>query len=133
MNIVSYLFWPNPGNALYGSPKIFAILLFGVVLVLASVWCFFWRRRLTDSQLKKCSRSWPSASLWFGVAGIVLVISRVEQIQFMAMRALVFVWLGALVAYILLQIKLFRLRYFKVIPQQKVDGQREKYLPRRKK
>lgn len=133
MNFFSYLFWPNPGNATYGSPKIVVILLFAATLVAISCILTVWRRRLTDNQLKKCSRSWSSASFWFGLTGIVLVVSRVEEIQFMAMRVLTFVWLGGAIAYILFQIRLFRLRYFKVIPQHKRDDQKEKYLPRRKK
>ncbi|HVW66776.1 MAG TPA: hypothetical protein VHA78_03520 [Candidatus Peribacteraceae bacterium] len=129
----SFFFWPNPGNASYGSPKAMALLIFCVLLVALAVVISFWRRRLKNQVTKKLSRSWGSASFWFGFTGLILVIARVEQIQYIAMRVWWVAWVAAAILYVWFQIRLFRARHYEVIPTQTVADPRSKYLPKQKK
>lgn len=131
-NVLSYIFWPNPGNASYDSPKAMALLIACVVMIVASFVLSAWRKRASQG-MRRSSKSWPSAAFWFGLIGAVLVISRVEQIQFVAMRLWWFIWGLALVAYIFFQVKNYRSRHYEVIPSISVDDPRAKYLPKKKK
>jgi len=133
MNIITYIFWPNPGNATYQSPKVVALLVICLLFVLASVIVRIWRRRLTNPVTRKLSKSWPTATLWFGVVGLFLVVSRVEQISFVSMRFLWLIWAGLLVFYLFMQYKLFRAKHYEELPKVKVDDPREQYLPKKKK
>lgn len=126
-----YLFWPNPGNAHYSSPKALTLLIVCGLLVVASFVVSRWRKRQND-QLRRLSRSWPSAMMWFGLTGLVLIVSRVEQIQYVAMRIMWVFWIAAAVLYVFFQVKAFRMRYYEVLPAQSVTDPRSKYLPKRK-
>ncbi|MEK7590737.1 MAG: hypothetical protein AAB489_00830 [Patescibacteria group bacterium] len=132
MQILSYLFYPNPGNAGYGSPK--AILLLGIcaTFVVLSLLVRFWRGRLGNPVTKRLSNSWSTALLSFGVTGIVLTVARVEGIQFVAMRFLWALWAAALALYLVYQIRNFRHRHYTVLPMVTVDDPRGKYLPAKK-
>jgi len=80
--------------------------------------------------LRKLTRSWARALLWFGVSGIVLVVGRVEYIQFVAMRFWWLVWFLAFLLYGVFQYRTLRQRYYRVIPQERTQDPREKYLPK---
>lgn len=127
-----YLFWPNPGNALYTSPKIIALLVFCVALVISSFVIRWWRHQEQHSRRRLLSRSWPAASLWFGISGLILIVARVEQIQFVAMRLWWVIWGIAAGLYVWFQVKNWHLRYYEVLPQTRERSPMEKYLPRRK-
>ncbi|MBI5156010.1 hypothetical protein HZA45_01910 [Candidatus Peregrinibacteria bacterium] len=127
-----YLFWPNPANAYYDSPKAMALLIVCGVLILASFGISFWRRRTHDGILRKLSRSWSVAAFWFGLTGLVLVIARAEQIQFVSMRFLWVLWLLAAALYLAFQIRLFRARYYQVLPTVTKEDPMGKYLPKKK-
>jgi hypothetical protein len=128
-----YLVWPNPGNVTYGSPKMLALIVFCLALIVAAFVISFWRKKLTNQITKKLSRSWGTACFWFGFSGLILAISRVEQIQYVAMRLWWVVWIVIAVLYILIQVKIFRARHYKVIPSESPMDPRAKYLPKRKK
>lgn len=130
MSFLSYLFWPNPGNALYGSPKALALLVLCGACVLISFGVRMWRRKCADPMVRKLTRSWASALLWFGASGLILVIARVEYIQFLAMRFWWLVWLVCLLLYFVFQYRIVRQRYYRVIPQDRTEDPREKYLPK---
>ena len=132
MNIFTYLFWPNPGNASYENPKVILLLTICSVMILGSFLLKLWNKRQADALKKKLSRSWSRTSFWFGIVGLVLVVSRIEQIQFVAMRIWWLVWILALAAYVCIQIKSWKLRYYKVLPKKKENDPREKYLPKKK-
>lgn len=129
----SFFFWPNPGNASYGSPKAMVLIIFCAVLIVAAVVISFWRKSLKNQVTKKLSRSWASACFWFGFTGLILIIARVEQIQYIAMRIWWLVWVVVAILYIWFQIKMFRSRHYEVIPAQTVQDPRSKYLPKQKK
>jgi hypothetical protein len=131
MPIFSYLFWPNPGAI--STEKFLVVLIGCCLLVFLSLVLRFWRKRQTDAMIRRLSASWARAALWFGCIGIVLIVSRSEGIQFIAMRFLWIVWGVALLLYILFQIQRFRTRYYQVVPQKKEADPREKYLPKPKK
>lgn len=131
-NLFVYLFWPNPGNAHYDNPKVMLVIAVCVLLVVAAVVISFWRKRLQNQQLRKLSRSWSSASAWFGLTGILLTVSRVENIQFLAMRALWGFWLAVLVLYVYAQVRGYRAKYYEVVPVTSPKDPRSKYLPKRK-
>ncbi len=114
LSLFTYLFWPNPANVSYSSPKVMLMIVLCIVLVLASFFLSFWRRRQSNPMTKKLSRSWSTASFWFGFTGLILVVSRVEQIQYMAMRAWWGVWIIIAILYIGFQMKLFRARHYEV-------------------
>jgi hypothetical protein len=132
MNPITYLFALNPGGVGYGSPT----MLLGLVLCAALIAASFVlrKRRLgyTQPLLKKLSKSWPNVALIFGLAGFVLVVSRVEGIQFFAMRFLWLLWAVLLGLYAYLQRRIFKSRYYEVLPKQVVVDPRDKYLPGKK-
>ena len=133
LNLLTYLFWPNPANASYSSPKAMALIIFCALLIVASVALSLWRQKMTNPVSKKLTRSWPSAAFWFGFSGLILTISRVEQIQFISMRFLWLVWLVIAVLFIAVQWRLFKARHYQVLPKKVSHDPRAKYLPKRKK
>ena len=134
MEFLSYLFWPNPGNATYQSPKAIALLIACVVLAIFSVGIRLWRRNLQNPVTKKLSASWGSAAFWFGLSGAVMVVARVEQIQFLAMRFLWVLWAAFACLYLFFQLRRFRQKHYEVLPKVKLaEDPREKYLPTKKK
>ena len=128
-----YIFHPNPGNAAYISPTMGVLLLLSLAFIVASFALRMWRSKLRNAVTKKLSRLWSGAALWFGIIGVILVVSRVEGIQYIAMRFWWGVWIVALVAFALLQMRLFKARHYEVVPMAKVMDPREKYLPGKKK
>lgn len=126
-----YLFWPNPGNAHYSSPKAIALLVICAALVIGSVVISRWRKGQSD-MLRRFTSSWPAASFWFGFTGLILIVSRVEQIQYVAMRFLWVVWLAILGLFVFSQVKKLRTRYYEVLPSSGELDPRAKYLPKRK-
>ncbi len=132
MPLLSYLFWPNPGNADYSDPNMVFLLAVGLALVVASLGLRAWRAGLADHRLKKLSGSWQTASFWFGLTLAFLVVCRVETIQFLAMRALIFLWGAAFLAYVVWQVKRFRSQYFQIVPRAATQDARAKYLPKKR-
>jgi len=130
---LTYIFYPNPGNASLTSPKALTLIILCVLMVLASFGIKFWRSRLRNHVTKKLSRSWASALFWFGLIGLILAYSRIESISYVSMRLWWGVWIVALGAYLFIQFKLFRARHYEVLPKEKMQDPREKYLPKRKK
>ena len=130
-SFLSYWFYPNPGSSHYGSPKVVALLIACVLLILCSFVCGVWRRSLGNPVTRKLSRSWPRALRWFGIVGLVLVISRVEEIQFLAMRVLWMLWGLAFIFFLLFQLWRFRIRHYTIVPKDTREDPREKYLPRK--
>ncbi len=131
--ILVYLFWPNPGNATYGSPKSLMLMVVCGLLVLGSIAIRMWRRRTQSGTLRKLSKSWSTAAFWFGITGFVLIVSRAEQIQYLSMRVLWVVWILLALLYLYLQMRVFRSRYYQVMPTVVSVDPREKYLPKSKK
>jgi amino acid transporter len=131
-NILSYIFWPNPGNADYDSPKVIALMILCVLLMLATFGISYWRRSVANQSMRRISKSWASASFWFGLVGLILIVARVEQIQYIAMRFMWALWLLVLVAYLYLQVRNYRLRYYEVLPNEPTVDPRSKYLPKKK-
>ncbi len=129
---LTYLFWPNPGNAGYDSPKAMLLLVACALLLVAAALLSVWRRRLAHPRLKRLSRSWAAASFWFGLTGVLLVIARVEMIQFVAMRVWWLLWIAAAVSYVVFQVRSFRVRYYEEIPLEKAEDPRRAYLPKKK-
>lgn len=132
MSFLTYLFWPNPGNASYTSVKALILALLCVAFLVAAFVLSLWRKRMSDQRLRKLSRSWPSAAFWFGLVGLVLVVARVEQIQFIAMRVLWVFWIAALASYVFFQVRRFRAQYYQVVPATSISDPRSTYLPKKK-
>jgi len=132
-DILTFIFWPNPGNAHYTSPKAVVLLIVCIAAVITSFVLPRVRDAWTDQQLKKLSRTWASACGWFGWIGLVLVVARVEEIQYIAMRFLWLLWGIALIAYVFVQVRLWRARYYEILPVTAVPDARADYLPKRKK
>lgn len=132
-DILTYLFWPNPGNAAYSSPKAFLLLIGCGVLICVSLGIRGWRKRMKNPVTRKLSASWASAALSFGVIGLLLVVSRVEGIQFLAMRFLWVLWVGFAVLFLVFQARQYRTRHYDVLPRISVNDPREKYLPGKRK
>lgn len=133
MNILSYLFWPNLGVSSYDNPKVLALIVVCVGLVIASFIVRFWIRKTATPVLRKIAKGWPTALLSLGLTGLLLIVSRVEGVQYLSMRVLWIVWAAAAVFYAFLQIKKYRQRYYEVLPAVSVEDPRSKYLPKRKK
>ncbi|MBI3816907.1 hypothetical protein HY285_05190, partial [Candidatus Peregrinibacteria bacterium] len=112
-----FVFAPNPGRATYGSTSILSLLIACGTLVVLSFIIAVWRRSHANSVTRKLSRTWSSVSFWFGIVGLVLVVSRVEQIQFLAMRFFWVLWVLALLVYVFVQLRLFRARHYEILPR----------------
>ncbi|MBT3293175.1 hypothetical protein HN512_05075 [Candidatus Peregrinibacteria bacterium] len=132
MQLLTYIFWPRPNQVGYDNPKIIAILAICISFIVASFIIKKWRKGLHNTQTKKLSKSWSTALIWFGAIGLVLVISRVEDISYVSMRFLWVLWLLILALYVLLQIKLFKAKHYEVLPSERVEDPRRKYLPKKK-
>jgi hypothetical protein len=132
MDPISYLFGLNPGGVGYGSPSMLFLLLLSLATIGVSVYLRKRRGGYVQPLLKKLSRTWPTVTLVFGIVGVVLVVCRVEGIQIFAMRFLWVLWFALLGVYAYLQRRIFRSRYYEVLPRQTVVDPRDKYLPGRK-
>lgn len=132
MNVLTYLFYPNPGHAAYGDAAVIAALALCVGLVVLSFAIQYWRGRIQNAVTKKLSRTWSSISFWFGVVGLVLAVSRVEKIQFIAMRFLWALWALLLILIVILQWRIFRMRHYEVLPRVGKVDPRDLYLPGKK-
>ncbi len=130
---LTYWFYPNPANAEYANPKAIALLAVCIALVLASFVLPYLRNRWQNPQLKKVSKTWATAAGWLGWIGLVLVICRVEEIQYLSMRFLWVLWGIAAALYLVLQVRVYRSRYYEVIPNRPTQDARAAYLPTRKK
>ncbi len=132
LQFFSFFFYPNPGNADYSSPKSIALMVFCALLIVGAGAVSVWRRRLQNAVTRKLSRSWSTAMVWFGISGLLLVIARVEQIQFVSMRILWVVWFVIALFFIILQMRLFRARHYEVLPKEVSRDPRAKYLPKKR-
>ncbi len=130
--LLSFFFYPNPGNADYSSPKSVALIILCVLLIVAAVVVSLWRKNHKNPITKKLSRSWSTVVFWFGFTGLILVVARVEQIQFIAMRIWWVVWLALAVLFTVFQMRSFRTRHYEVLPKKVSHDPRAKYLPGKK-
>ncbi len=128
-----YLFWPNPVAVTYDNPKVIAALILCAVLIVGGFILSRLRHRWSDARLRKLSASWPSIGYTFGGTALLLVVSRVEQIQFLAMHFLWVVWLIAAIFVVWLQWKSYAMRYYEVLPRIDERDPRAKYLPHKRK
>lgn len=131
--ILEYFFWPHPPHTDFSNPKVVLVLLTCLGFVVLSFVLRFLRRRSHDAMFKKLSRTWPSAMLWFGIVGAVLLVSRVTEIQYVAMRIWWFVWAAALLFFIFVQYKQYRTRHYEILPRGPKVDPRDPYLPGRRK
>jgi hypothetical protein len=127
--VLTYWFYPNPGSASYSNPKVTLLLISCAALLAASFAVSFWRRKVTNPMTRKLARSWPSALRWFGFIGLLLVVSRVEQIQYLSMRFLWLLWSIAALLFLFVQARLFHLRHYTVVKKEREEDPRDKYLP----
>ena len=128
-----YLFYPNPGHLTYGSTQIVVLLAVSVGLVLVSFAIRFWRSRLSNAITKKLTRSWSGTAFWFGIVGLVLIVARVEKIQFLAIRFLWVFWGLFLLIAIVLQYRVYRMRHYEVMPRTIApEDPKARYLPSKK-
>lgn len=133
MHILRYLFHPNPGMVGYGTPSMVLLLVVGLGLIALSIGLRFWRKGLQNPITRKLSRSWAGATLWFGITAAILVVARVEGIQFLAMRCMWLVWGIAAAVYVFFQYRLFTRRHYEVLPRIAVNDPRDRYIPGKKK
>lgn len=132
MQFFSYWFWPNPAGWTYADTRVQVVLAACLALVVLSFAIGYWRRKLTNPITKNLSKSWASASFWFGIVGGILVASRVEMIQFLAMRAMWALWALLLGLFAFFQFIQFRRKHYTVMQRTQVVDERDKYLPRSK-
>lgn len=132
MSPITYILWPNPPALNYDNTRILMLFFACFLLILIAIFIRSWRIRSSNSVAKRLSRSWTRALIWFGIIGIIMVVSRVEQISYLSMRLWWVVWALSLIFYLLFQTRSFRLRYYqKIITKTEADP-RERYLPKRK-
>jgi len=126
-----YWIWPNPAGWNYGDPKIKAAIILFLVMIVLSFMIRFWRTRLKNPVTRNLSASWSRSLFWFAVVALFLIVSRVEEIQFLAMRLLWIFWFVSFFLYLFFQLLQFRRRHYTVLKRVQVVDEREKYLPRR--
>lgn len=132
MDALSYLFWPNPGGAVYGDPHPRIALAVCGALLLLSLALRIMRARLHFGSFRRFALSFDRVALWFGVTGLLLVVARVEEIQYLAMRFWWIVWGGSFILCGVVRLRRLRLLGYEVIPSAAPPDLREKYLPRSK-
>jgi hypothetical protein len=130
-SILVYWLWPNPGIWLYSTPIVKILLSLGGGLFVASFLLASWRRRLKNPTTRTLSASWPSLALWFGITLVVLVVARVESIQFVAMRLWILLWALLAVLTVVLHALRFRSRHYTVVSTTRIVDERDRYLPKR--
>jgi len=130
---LTYLFYPNPGAVSFHNPKALTLLVLCAGLVAASFVLKRWRTHLASPVTRRLSRSWPTASFWFGTVGCFLVFSRMESISYVSIRFLWVLWATVFALYLLVQLRVFRARYYEVLPTARAEDPRSRYLPKRKK
>lgn len=128
----SYWFYPRPGATSYENPKVLLLLAFCALLFLGSFAVSLFRKRRENSVTKRLMKSWPAAMRWFGGIGILLVIARAEDIQFLSIRALWVLWVLLVVVFFVIQAWRFRLKHYTILPKEYVEDPRDKYLPKKK-
>lgn len=133
MSFFSHLFWPRPPVVGYDDLKMQIILLICFGLIVTSFVLKRWRKKQSNAVTRKLSRSWRGAALWFGLIGLILAVSRAEDISYLSMRFWWVVWVCILALYLFIQIRTFRTRHYSKLPSEHQDDPREKYLPRKKK
>ncbi len=124
MDLLSYLFWPNPGAVSYSDPHPLIALVVCGVFLLSSLVLHCMRGRLVHSLAR--------AALWFGLVGLLLVVARAEEIQYISMRFWWIVFGGSLLLYVVVQCRRARSLWYEVIPSAVSQDLREKYLPHRR-
>jgi len=130
--MLSYLFYPNNGTAPYSSTSVATFLVVCAVLIVVSYYLKKWISKQDNKQTRKLAKSWPSILHWYGIAGIVLAVSRAEGVLYLSMRIWWFVWGVTLVLIALLQWKKFVSKHYTVVEHVKVADPRDKYLPKKK-
>lgn len=133
MSFLSYVFWPRPPVVGYDNPKLQALIVLCLAMVLASFVLKYWRRKQGNPVTRKLSRSWSSAAAWFGITGLLFAVSRAEDISYVSMRFWWFVWLLCLALYAYAQVRIFRARHYEKLPAERSEDPREQYLPGKKK
>ncbi len=134
MEILSYIFWPNPPAPAYTDSKVALIIGVCGLMIVSSFLFKRWRNTVQNSMTRKLTKSYGSALLWFGLVGFFMVVCRVEGISYLSMRMWWFVWLLAIAFFVFLQVKMFRARHYEVLPnEQHIEDPKEKYLPKKKK
>ena len=132
MEVFSYLFWPNPGGVSYAGPHPrIAFLVCGILLLLSLVLRIL-RARSRSGSFRRLSHGWARAVLWFSLVGLFLVVARVEEVQYVAMRFWWIVWGGSAAGYVFLQWRRTQRLWYEVIPSTPAQDFREKYLPHTK-
>lgn len=132
MSFFSSLFDPFPSAPVYSDIQALPFLLVAVALLIASYFLSRWSRRNPNPVTKKLTKSWPRAAFIFGFIALILVVSRVEAIQYIAMPFWWVVWAIVGIFYVTLQFRVFRARHYQVLKSEHIEDPREKYLPRKK-
>jgi hypothetical protein len=131
-DFLTYLFYPHPTGTSYGNPKVLAVLIFCALLIILAGVLSVWRNKLKEHRLRKITGSWPSAAFWFGLTGLLLVVARAEEIQFLAMRFLWVVWVLLAIFIVWIQARSYKNRYYEILPSHTPNDPRSKYLPGKK-
>lgn len=132
MSLLSYLFRPNPSDLAYGDSTAMLVIGACIALVILSFVIHIWRRKSANAMVRKLGKSWSSAAFWFGIVGLVLIVSRIENIQFVAMRFLWVLWAIAAILFAVAQLRIFRAKNYQVLPRVTVNDPRAAYLPEKK-
>ncbi|PIP65210.1 hypothetical protein COU77_02025 [Candidatus Peregrinibacteria bacterium CG10_big_fil_rev_8_21_14_0_10_49_16] len=100
-------------------------------LIVLAVVVRFLRPRL-DAVARKLTRALPSVCTAFGLVGCVLVVSRVEGVQYLSMRFLWVIWFLLLGLFVVFQWKIYRQGHYRIERTSVEVSLRDKYLPARK-
>lgn len=133
MSFLTYWLYPNPHNVAYSSPKVLLLLAVCFGMVIASFALKAWRRRTKNPVTRKLSASWPGASMWFGITGLVMTVARVESVSYVSMRVWWAVWFAILALFVFAQYRLFRARHYEPVRGEKSADPRGDFLPKKKK
>jgi len=132
MSFFSSLFDPFPPALEYSDPLLLPFLLIALGLLAASYFLSRLSRNHPNPVTKKLTKIWPKAAFFYGFVALILVVSRAEAIQYIAMQFWWIVWAILGILFATVQYRLFRSRHYQVLKSEHVEDPREKYLPKRK-
>ena len=130
--MLTYLFWPNNGTAPYSSTSVATFLIVSIALIIISYYLRKWLNKQSNKQTRKLAASWPNIALWYGIFGIMLAVSRAENVAYLSMRIWWIIWGVSLLLIAIWQWRTFQRKHYTIIPQKKVADVRDKYLPKKK-
>lgn len=125
------IFTLQPGSVSYGHPMAAAILC-ASLLAFAVGAVVRRRQHSATGYARQGLKAWGTLLFVFGVIGVMLGVSRAENIVFLAMPFLQILWALLLAVSSVIHLSLLRKRSYTILPSARVVDPRDEYLPKKR-